>query len=255
MDIIKLKYFYAVAKYQHVTQASEELHLAQPALTKAIKLLEEELGVELFYKKGRNIRLTECGKFLKEKLDVLLPEFDALPQKIYALKNKVGKLVRINVLAASNLVTDAVVEYKKKHPDVVFELVQSAESECDITVLTTTAKKRFDAEDGDLVNVFEEEVFLAVPKLSVYGNRKEISLKEVQDESFVSVGGLKQFRAICNGFCAMAGFIPTTTFESDSALAVKKVIAAKAGVGFLPEYSWGKTSHAGISILSVKEPT
>ena len=103
--------------------------------------------------------------------------------------------------------------------------------------------------------MFEEEVFLAVPKLSVYGNRKEISLKEVQDESFVSVGGLKQFRAICNGFCAMAGFIPTTTFESDSALAVKKVIAAKAGVGFLPEYSWGKTSHAGISILSVKEPT
>lgn len=254
MDIVKLKYFYTVAKHQHVTQAAEELHIAQPALTKSIKLLEEELEVELFYRKGRNVRLTEYGKFLKEKLDVLLPEFDALPQKVFELKSKVGKLVRLNVLTATNLVTDAVVDYKKKHPDVIFELTQNAECDCDITVFTQTAKKRYRADDGDLISVFDEEVFLVVPKFSVYGDKTEICLKEVKDESFISVGGLKNFKAICNGFCALAGFIPSTTFESDSALAVKKVIAAKAGVGFWPEYSWGRESHSGVSIVKIKEP-
>ena len=48
MELTKLRYFYVVAKHGHVTRAAEEIHIAQPALTKAIKLLEEELGVPLF---------------------------------------------------------------------------------------------------------------------------------------------------------------------------------------------------------------
>ena len=79
MELAKLRYFRAVARLQHVTKAAEELHLAQPALTKAIKDLEEELGAPLFYKQGRGIRLTAQGKFLKEKLDNLLPALDELP--------------------------------------------------------------------------------------------------------------------------------------------------------------------------------
>lgn len=252
MDIIKLKYFHTVAKYQHVTQASEELHLAQPALTKSIKLLEEELGVNLFYRQGRNVKLTEYGKFLKNKLDLLLPEFDAIPTEIEKLKNKVENLVRLNVLAASNLVTDAVVEYKKKNPSVIFELIQSAEEDCDITVFTTT-KNRFNIDEGDKYNVIEEEVYLAVPKTAEYLNKTYVSLKSFADANFISVGGSKQFKTVYTDFCAKAGFVPKTTFESDSALAVKKVISSKAGVGFWPEYSWGKINHAGVLTLPIKD--
>ena len=48
MDLNKLYYFYITAKHEHVTRAAEELHIAQPALTKSIKLLESDLGVPLF---------------------------------------------------------------------------------------------------------------------------------------------------------------------------------------------------------------
>ena len=57
MELNKLRYFYIVAKYEHMTRAAEEMHIAQPALTKTIKALEDELGVPLFMKKGRNIVL------------------------------------------------------------------------------------------------------------------------------------------------------------------------------------------------------
>lgn len=50
MDLLKLKYFYTVAKLGHVTRASELLHVAQPAITKTIKGLESELGITLFKK-------------------------------------------------------------------------------------------------------------------------------------------------------------------------------------------------------------
>ncbi|MBE7089722.1 MAG: LysR family transcriptional regulator [Clostridiales bacterium] len=253
MDIIKLKYFYEVAKCQHVTEASENLHIAQPALTKAIKLLEEELGVKLFFKQGRNIKLNDYGKFLKERLDNLLPEFDSIPQKITAMKNKLKTLIRLNVLAGFNIVTEAVVEYKKKNKDIVFELLQGFEEDSDISVFTTS-KNKLSTEEGAEASVFEEEVYLALPKLSEYATCSSVKLSDFKDASFISVGGLKQFKTICDDFCAKAGFIPKTTFESDSAHAVRKVIASNVGVGFWPEFSWGNSSHSGVAVVPISEP-
>lgn len=253
MDIIKLKYFYEVAKCQHVTEASENLHIAQPALTKAIKLLEEELGVKLFFKQGRNIKLNDYGKFLKERLDNLLPEFDSIPQKITAMKNKLKTLIRLNVLAGFNIVTEAVVEYKKKNKDIVFELLQGFEEDSDISVFTTS-KNKLNTEEGAEASVFEEEVYLALPKLSEYATCSSVKLSDFKDASFISVGGLKQFKTICDDFCAKAGFIPKTTFESDSAHAVRKVIASNVGVGFWPEFSWGNSSHSGVAVVPISEP-
>ena len=61
MELTQLRYFLKVAELQHITRASEELHIAQPALTQTIHKLEKELEVPLFGIKGRNIVLT--GKF------------------------------------------------------------------------------------------------------------------------------------------------------------------------------------------------
>ena len=101
MDIQKLKYFYTVSKLEHITKASEELHISQPSLTQAMHLLERELGVPLFKKQGRRIALTEFGVYLKQKLETLLPEFDNLPNQLNQLKNVVNKTVKLNILAAS----------------------------------------------------------------------------------------------------------------------------------------------------------
>ena len=76
MELAKLKYFYHVAKTGNVTKAADEIHIAQPALSKAIKQLEEELGAPLFYKRGRNIYLTPFGMYLQERLESLLPQID-----------------------------------------------------------------------------------------------------------------------------------------------------------------------------------
>ena len=58
MELRQLQYFVKVARKQHVTQAAEELHVAQSAVSRQIHLLEEELGVNLFVQKGRNLHLT-----------------------------------------------------------------------------------------------------------------------------------------------------------------------------------------------------
>ena len=253
MEITKLRYFYVVAKMGHVTRAAESIHIAQPALTKAIKQLEEELGVPLFYKKGRNIYPTVFGEYLKEKVEGLLSAFDGLSDELEALKKEQRNTVRLNVLAASTAVTDAVINYKKKNPDVIFQLIQNEEeSDCDVSVTMNTAE--LSALPPFLQKrVLEEKIYLAVPKNSRYGNRESVALKEVKDEGFVQLAGSRLFRSVCDGFCAYAGFKPHISFESDSPVAVRNIIGASAGVGFWPEYSWGKVS-SDVTLLDITEP-
>ncbi len=253
MELAKLRYFYEVARLGHVTKAAEEIHIAQPALTKAIKQLEEELGVPLFYKKGRNILPTTFGEYLKNKLEGLLPQIDNISEELQRLKQEQRNTVKLNVLAASTAVTDAVVSYKKKNPDVIFHLIQNeAETDCDVSV-------SMQSEDAATLPAFiqrwvmEENIYLAVPQNSPYAGRGEISLREVKEEGFVQLFGSRAFRNVCDKFCAYADFKPNITFESDSPAAVRNIIGAHAGVGFWPKYSWGKVS-ADVVLLSIREP-
>lgn len=78
MDTNRLKYFCAVAESGSVRGAAELLHVSPPALSKAIHILEEELGIKLFVRSGRSILLTDAGFRLAEKSRAILKEIDNL---------------------------------------------------------------------------------------------------------------------------------------------------------------------------------
>ena len=184
MDLLKLKYFYTVACLEHVTKASEQLLVAQPAITKTIKLLEGELGVKLLVKSGRNIKLTEYGSLLKKRLDGVFSVLDELPKEIEQLKKDNGFTVKLNVLAASIAIMEAVVQYKNKYPEVVFNLIQNEEkSDCDISV--TTDDKIIGSVRSESRSVLEENIYLAVPKNSVYAEKESVSFAELTEEKFI----------------------------------------------------------------------
>lgn len=254
MELQKLRQFYTVAKYQHITKAASELYIAQPSLTQAISSLEKELDVPLFVKRGRNIVLTEYGEYLKGRLDTLLPEIDAIPEEIQAMKDGVSKRIRLNILAASSFVLSAIVAYRKRHPDAVFDFEQRAEKQnCDIVITTNVGRKKAPANYARR-SALEERIYLAVPKDSVYGKKECISLSEVKEEEFVMLSGSRLFGVICNQLCSEAGFTPRIMFESDSPSAVQNIISTGAGIAFWPEYSWGKLTSDSVKLLTVTSP-
>lgn len=254
MELQKLRQFYTVAKYQHITKAAAELYIAQPSLTQAIASLEKELDVPLFVKRGRNIVLTEYGEYLKGRLDTLLPEIDAIPEEIQAMKDGVSKRIRLNILAASSFVLSAIVAYRKRHPDAVFDFEQSAEKQnCDIVITTNVGRKKAPANYARR-SALEERIYLAVPKDSVYGKKECIPLSEVKQEEFVMLSGSRLFGVICNQLCSEAGFTPRIMFESDSPSAVQNIISTGAGIAFWPEYSWGKLTSDSVKLLTVTSP-
>ena len=78
MDIRQLRYFLRVAEYRSFTRAADELHIAQPALSRQVKLLEEELGLQLMHRHGRGVVLTEAGSQLLARSASLVNAFDRL---------------------------------------------------------------------------------------------------------------------------------------------------------------------------------
>lgn len=239
MELTKLRYFYEVAKYEHVTKAAERIHIAQPALTQAIKSLEEELGVNLIYKSGRNIYLTASGKALKAKLDSIIPEIDALQDEVSKVGFVEQKVVRLNIASASILVINAIVQYKKIDPDVIFKFSQEENvSGWDISVTTDEINAKRDARVLSR-RIAQEGIRIAVPSDSVWAKKKFVDLSELKEEGFVTLSGFKRFRAICDNYCDSQDFTPRIIFESDSLMAVQNIIGAGMGVGFWPEFSWG----------------
>lgn len=253
MELSQIYYFLDVAKTEHMTRSAENLHIAQPSLTKSINKLEDELGVPLFVQRGRNIVLTEYGKYLSERLTPIAASLDSIKNEIRALARIEELTVRINVLAASTLVTEAIILYQKDHPDIHFKLTQEDESRS-FDIQVTTAAGPTASHLCSRSCAIEEQIFLAVPLNSKYSERQSLSLCEVKDQGFVSLIGSKKLRAICDGFCRNAGFEPNIIFESDNPVAVRNMIAANIGIGFWPEISWGTKYRNDIKLVGVIEP-
>ncbi len=254
MELQKLRYFYKVACLEHVTKAAEDLNIAQPALTQAIKSLEEELRVPLLVKRGRNIALTEYGVYLKNKLEVILPQIDALAPELALLKGAQEKTVKLNILAASTFVINAIVSFRKLYPEVAFDFEQNAKN-CDCDILITTGDVA--RQTGSRVlkrHVKEEKIYLAVPKNVPYAKLQSIDLRQVKEEGFVMFSSARLFGGICNQFCSIAGFSPKILFESDSPTAVQNIISTGTGIAFWPEYSWDTLDNQNVVLLPICYP-
>lgn len=252
MEITQLKYFLEVAESQHMTKSAEKLHVAQPALSKSIHKLEDELGIKLFIAKGRNIVLTEYGKYLKEQLIPVIEKLDSLPYILQKMARINNETIHLSVLAASSIMTQAVIEYENSHQNINFQLLQNSES--DLTDIEITTEMFYQTNDNtDNIFSFPEKIFLAVPNNVKYKNIDSVSLHEVKDEGFISLMGSKQFRYICDRFCARAEIHPRIIFESDSPAAVKNMIAANLGIGFWPEFTWGEIDNDRIKLLEISD--
>lgn len=173
MELMQIRYFLEAAKTKHMTNSAKNLHITQPALTQAIRRLEKDLGVPLFAAKGRNIVLTEYGRYLQRKLEPLIEQMDAIPEQLKMMVALESETIHMNVLAASGLVMEAIIEYKKEHEEINFQLQQNSESELYDIAVTTKLFYQGAGEENSFACA--EEIYLAVPKNQRYrGGRRSV---------------------------------------------------------------------------------
>lgn len=252
MELLQLRYFLTVAEYQHMTRAAEHLQIAQPALSQAIRRLENELGVPLFDRKNRSIVLNDSGKVLQKRLTPILRALDRIPGELRAGQNIANHTIHLKILAASTLVTNCIIAYRALHPDINFQLYQSDTHE-DFDLCVTAIRSDVPCELEDYSVILEEDLYLAVPAKSQYGDRTSIKLLETEHDGYICLAGSRPIRKICNSYFAEADFAPNVIFESDTTESVRNLIAAGLGIGFWPQYSWGSLSTKHVVLLPIED--
>ena len=252
MELLQLRYFLAVAENEHITNTAKQLHIAQPALTQSIHRLEQELGVSLFERAGRGIRLSPAGAYVRDRVKPAMETLENVARDVQLFQQGEQDVVRVGVHAASGVAIDGIAAYSELNPHVSFEITQDErERHRDVIVTTITPRGSSTVENAVEKMPFSERIGIAVPAGSALG--ETASLAEFANERFIALAGSRRFREVCDTFCARRAFTPHIAFESDNPLVVKKMIGLGLGVGFWPDHSWGELDPKSCRLIHLRE--
>nr|WP_255325764.1 LysR family transcriptional regulator [Sphingobium sp. 15-1] len=114
-----MRYFMKVAEYGNVTRAAADLHLTQPALTRHIALLEDELQAKLLMRHGRGVQLTEAGRLVVERAGILIAQIEDLADELAARETQPQGELSIGLpYAWSQIAVEVLARFRELHPAV-----------------------------------------------------------------------------------------------------------------------------------------
>jgi DNA-binding transcriptional LysR family regulator len=240
MDLLALRYFQAVARHEHVSRAAAELRVAQPSLSRTIARLEAELGVPLFDRQGRQVRLNQFGARFLQRVDRALAELDDGRSELADAAGLEHGSVRV---AAETLLTliGLVARFRDRHPAVDVRLTQASAEEMgallrDRDVDLCVASQPVPGTELRTVELMREEVLLAVPPGHHLAGRDRVRLDELVGEPFVTTRPGHWPRALLDRLFA-DGPRPEIVCESDEPGTTGDLIGAGLGIGLVPAFS------------------
>lgn len=260
MDLLQLKYFQVVAKYEHMARAAEELHIAQPTLSKAISRLEGDLGVHLFDRHGRSIKLNKLGGAFLTRVNRIFVELEAGKQELADMM----EYQRLNISVALNipsLLPFLLKGFLSRYPKLNLR-----------TEIGSTNDMKNKLEEGivdfcissppisgnhiEAIHLLTEEIFLNVPKGHKFANRKEIDLCEAVEESFITFKKDHGIRNLTENLCHQAGFNPQIVYEGDITTSLTDLVHIGLGVALLPaSHNWSPAIANPPIYVHIKQPT
>lgn len=254
MELLQLQYFLAVARLEHVTEAARMLHVTQSSLSKTIGRLEEDLGVPLFDRIGRKLRLNESGSKFLRRAERALFELEQGKQELRELSNLEHSTLELAVTTASTL-PNILREFRKKRPHIQFhvQMLTTQEmatrldrGEVDFCLSSPPIK----GEDIECQIVFVDPILVAVPMGHRLANRSSIPLTELRDEWFVGVKRGYGTRDLIDSICESVGFEPKYVYEGDEPARLSSLVEAEIGLAFIP--STAKNPREQIKYLHIE---
>ncbi len=258
MDWEQLGYFRTVGRTQNVTRAAEQLGMTQPALSRSLGRLERELGVPLFERAGRNVRITRYGEAFLPYVDRGLRELEEGRRQLADLSGVEHGIIAFGFLftLGVEVVPELVRGFKEQHPSVRFDLSQSPAAALERALVSGEVDLCLTS--GPVTNprlawkrLGDEELVLIVPRGHRLAKRRSVRLHEVSSEPFVSYKPNTAMRELGDDLCRKAGFVPTITFEGEESGTIAGFVAAGLGVAIVPT----ATPHTnGCVRLHITEP-
>lgn len=247
IDLRRLRYFIVVAEELHFGKAAQRLHLAQPPLTRHISALEGELGLRLFDRSTRSVKLTAEGElFLPHARDVL----DAVHRaEIASQRAALGKEGKVALGYTSSVpLCDAfgtlIRNFARSFPDIELSLVEASSAQQGRSIkeglldIGIGWKNSFEDYEGCRVKtIAAEPLVVAVSQERALASEASLAVEQLADEAFVlfppGYGSTLDRKAF--DLCATAGFTPRRGPSASQMTTMIALVAAGRGVAIVPE--------------------
>ena len=259
MNLQQLEYFKVIAETKNFTIASNILAVTQPALSKAISKLEEELDVNLFEREGRNIKITKYGEVFLKYAESALNDIEKGKEKLNDMKGCNDNIISIASTSCigATFIPFLISNFFKNNLQIKFNI----NNETTEDILKDLKNKKVDfgffanIEDIDdypeieSILVKREEYVLIVPKNHRLANREEVSLKELKDEYFIAYNDKSSDKRI--SYSDFMGYTPKISAEPTEASVLSGLVAAGAGIAIIINTPMINTNK--ISTIKIKE--
>lgn len=257
----QLRAFVAVAQHQSFAQASEEIHLSQPALSIAIRNLEEQLGGKLFERTTRQLALTPEGDALLPIAQRLLQDWQGAYNELhqrFALRRGRLAMACMPSLAAANFPT-AIASFHQRYPeidisleDIVMEDVLAAVSSGKIELGVA-----FEQQHGDglqAIRLFQDKAVVALLPQHKLASQAQISWQQLAQEPFITLNQRSGFRQTVEQAQQQADAFPTHIYEANQLMTVASMAAAGLGLCVVPGFCKQRMGQMGLQCVSLIAP-
>ena len=259
IGIKDMRAFFAIVEEGNISHAAQRLGIAQPALSRQMKHLEENLHVKLFERGSRRIRLTEAGQVLYGRVENILGLVDGTVREITEIGSGTKGTVRIGTITTSGamILPDLIAEFRKVYPDVTFEIWE-AEGARIIELLDSRmieiaiTRTKVDNMNYELLVLPNEPLVMVMNAKNVCGkNDSTIRLKELKDRPLIiPLRWKSNFIAACNKL----DFDPQIICVSDSIVQDLLMVKMNLGLAMIPVSSKSLLTDGDLIYKRIVEP-
>ncbi|AZU62764.1 LysR family transcriptional regulator [Neobacillus mesonae] len=260
MELRQLKVFLEVAKHKSMTRAAESMHISQPALSKSIMALEEELGMKLIIRTNKTSDVTDAGKVVLEyaqKMNALLDEMNSTLNDMTNL-NRGEVNIGLPPIIGGLFFPKIMAKFHRAYPNVqlniteyggarVVKSVEEGEFELGVAVMP------IDEQEFHVYPIVEEEMKLLVNAEHRLAGRHVVDLKDLKDEEFIFYHEEFALNKIMRNHFIEAGFEPKILFKSSQWDLMTEMVAANLGVTILPASICNRAASPDIKMISLKQ--
>jgi DNA-binding transcriptional LysR family regulator len=243
MELRRFRYFVAVAECGHFRRAAERLGVAQPALSRQIKLLEEEIGIELFERLPRGIRLSDAGRILLPEARRIVDDLDGALERVRRISTGRTGSLRVafsEAVSGHRVVTETIRMFRDAEPQVEL-ILQSMVSLQQVNALVAgeiDAGFAY-ATDRNMTRIVRHDIdvltlLAALQTGHALANRRKMNLAQLAEGPLIVVGrqiNPAHYDSVQRAFAAQ-GLVPRIVQEANSAVVVN-LVAAGMGIGLI----------------------
>jgi DNA-binding transcriptional LysR family regulator len=243
MSIQQIKYFLVLASELHFWKTAEKVFISQSSLSRQIQSLEEEMGVQLFDRDKRNVKLTDAGKFLQEHWTTTINELDQINRQARKIDKGTSGIISITYPGSITFkfLPNFLEALNANLPDLKLELTEPTDENHEKLLLdyrTDIAFSRDKIKNAsiDSLKLYSEPICLVVPNNHWLNKKSLKTLNQLQDEKFI-ISGLHQttfFASLLRNLFNKYGFEPKITIESDFGGMILNLVSRGLGISILP---------------------